>query len=248
MALSPALAARASAGDRAYEMKFRLTPSLAADVERQVASALMLDPHAEPTLDDSYHITTLCTDTPRFDVFHRVGAHRYRKWRLRRYGDEPRAYLERKTRHGDRVSKRRHVIEGGDFDDISASNPPKSWADIWHRRSLVRRGLWPICVVSYLRRAFAGEMEMGPLRITFDRQLRGAVANGWSLVPIVTTSPALTGEVICEFKFHGAMPTMCKQWIAQFGLQVCGFSKYRACVRKWGLVDIRQRSGDPHDT
>ena len=78
-----------------------------------------------------------------------------------------------------------------------------------------------------LRRAWFGQSDDGTIRLTMDRLLQAALVNEWSFnIPQETT--LITGDnVICEFKFVGAMPLLFKQIIELFSLSAGGFSKYR---------------------
>ena len=95
--LSPALA-RSFGGPPAFEMKFQLDPARAERVEHWAREHLSLDPYADPAHGDGYRVHTLYFDTPTRDMFRRVPGHARHKFRIRRYGDEPVVYLERKTR------------------------------------------------------------------------------------------------------------------------------------------------------
>src|SRR5438477_9037431 len=83
--LSPSLRSRED-GTAAYEVKFLVSEAIAVTIERHAAAGLTLDPHADPKLGNAYHTTTLYCDTPALDVFHRTGAGKNRKYRVRRYG------------------------------------------------------------------------------------------------------------------------------------------------------------------
>src|SRR5262249_42619771 len=152
---------------------FLLDEVRAHEVERLVAGHLAPDPHGEPALGNAYRISTIYCDTPEFDVFRRLGAHRRRKYRLRRYGDEALIYLERKTKRGERVRKRRSTIARGDLAAFFEFSADAEWAGHCFHKQLVRRRLVPVCCVRYLRTAYVGMGDEGPLRLTFDRHIRG---------------------------------------------------------------------------
>jgi hypothetical protein len=228
-----------SPGHAAYEMKFLLDAEQALQVERLLEGRLAIDPHARPDLGNAYQITTLYCDTPAWEVFHRVGSHRRRKYRLRRYGAEPSVHLERKIKRGERVRKRRSVVSENELSRLSQLESPADWPGAWFHRRLLRQRLWPVCCLTYRRIAYVGESAEGPLRVTFDRGLRGAVVNDWNCAIPHDALPLFADRVICEFKFRGALPGLCKSVIRQLQLSPCGVSKFRQCLRAAGVVPER---------
>src|SRR5258707_1177235 len=56
----------------AYEVKFLVTEDQVREVIARVVGKLALDPYADPVLDNAYLTTSVYTDTPNFDVFHRT--------------------------------------------------------------------------------------------------------------------------------------------------------------------------------
>src|SRR6478736_4750673 len=91
-AVSPGLATRSLGA--AFELKFRLTPAEAAFVEAWARKHLTPDHHGA---GGSYKVASVYCDTPGFDVFRRSAGFKRRKYRVRRYGDSPELFLERKT-------------------------------------------------------------------------------------------------------------------------------------------------------
>jgi len=233
---SPSLRPNGASALPAFEVKFLLTDSRALELERQLSEQLTLDPHADPALDNSYRIATVYADTPRFDVYHRSGSHKYRKFRLRRYGNELLTYLERKTKRGQRVRKRRTTMEPNSVLRIDEANPTIASATDWYRRSWSRHALRPVCRVSYTRRAYFGACDEGPLRMTFDRELRAAPTDQLAFDADAQETPIGDGRVICEFKFRGHLPAIFKIAMETFQIVPGGFSKYRNAVRALGLV------------
>jgi hypothetical protein len=233
-ALSPSLRPWIPGDAPAFEMKFLLDDARARDVESRIAARLSPDPHSDPKLRNAYHISTIYCDTPEFDVFHRVGSYRRRKYRLRRYGNEPLVFLERKTKRGERVRKRRAKIDGCDLSSLSAFSTDPDWPGHWFHKQLVQRRLEPVCNVQYLRTAYVGIGDEGPLRLTFDRDVRTRLVKDWLLPPTVDGIPVLTGHVVCEFKFRGNLPALFKGIIQELALEPTGISKFRHCFRAAG--------------
>ena len=225
--LRPARLARA-ADTGAYEIKSLLSEPLARELEARFSAFLAADPHADPALGGAYAITSLYCDTPRWDVYFREGRHATRKYRVRRYGpaDGGPVFLERKTVIDRRVRKRRSPVTEA---DLARTLDARSGETEWFARQVAARDLAPACRVRYLRRAMFGVGPDGPMRVTFDRSIRGALARGWSF-DTADETPLLDGVVVCEFKFEAAMPAPMKDLATTLALAPSSISKYRACV------------------
>jgi hypothetical protein len=230
------------AGGPAYELKFLLDDALAAEVEAWARRRLALDPHADPALGGAYRTTTLYCDTPEHDVYRRTGSYGRRKFRLRRYGQSAQVFLERKSKRGDRVRKRRTAVPADELALLAHPLSVTTWPGHWfHRRLLVRR-LCPACHVTYDRLAFVGAGGEGPLRLTLDRRLAGWPAGAWTLTPAGVARPFLTGHLILEFKYRAVLPAPFKELIGAFRLGPAPVSKYRLCLEAWGLAPAPGRT------
>ncbi len=236
---SPSLFAAGRAGPTAYELKYLLTEPQAREVQARIAKHLALDPFADPALGNAYLTTSVYTDTPTFDVLRRTKLLGARKYRVRRYGHAGPVFAERKTKRGDEVRKRRSPVPDGHLAPLSEPEPCEGWPGEWFRRQVTARQLRPVCRVSYERVAFMGPSEAGAVRVTLDRHVRGTVADGWDPTP-VAGGELLPGQVICEFKFRVAMPTMFKVIVADLGLAPATVSKYRTFM---GTVRPEGRGG-----
>jgi hypothetical protein len=224
---SPSLFAAGTDGPPAFELKFLLTEPQAREVEARVKGALALDPHADPALGNAYLTTSLYTDTPGFDVLRRTGALGPRKYRVRRYGVAGPVFLERKTKTGDRVRKRRSEVEPGDVPHLAGVEVPADWAGVWYHRQVIKRNLHPVCRIAYERVAYMGATDAGAVRVTFDRKVRGTSANSWEVAPVGAAGDLLAGRVVGEFKFRVALPTLLKQIVIDLNLTPGTVSKYR---------------------
>lgn len=245
-ALSPALRSGATGGRSAFEIKMVLDADVARDLERYLATRLHLDPYAAQAPDRAYPVTTLYTDTSRFDVLHRTMPRKRRKFRLRRYGQESCVYLERKTRHKSRVRKKRTVVDAEQTSELAGDSTTPNWAGLWFHQSIRRHGLGPVCAVAYRRSALVGPSEFGPVRATFDRDLTAFRAERWSISDHVTNAArSVSAQTICEFKFSGALPCLFKDVLERFRLVPGRFSKYRAAAHVLGLVS-KTEGGEQH--
>jgi len=219
----------------AFEVKFLLTEAEATEVEHRLRPSLLLDPHVDPSLGNSYRVTSVYFDTAAFDVYQRTKGHRRRKFRIRRYGSALSVFLEQKSKSQQRVRKRRTSIHENELESLSAVES-NEWSGAWFAKKLAKRGLSPVCRISYQRLALIGTSTDGPIRVTFDRSANGEAANGHVPHPVANGKSLLNDEVIAEFKFLGAMPTIFKTVIEDLRLAPRPVSKYRRCVEAAGLV------------
>lgn len=231
---SPALY-RPEADTPAFEVKFLLTEMQAVEVERHLRPSLVVDPHSDPDLGNSYRVTSVYFDTAAFDVFHRTKGHRRRKFRIRRYGTGAVVFLEQKSKSKQQVRKKRTVIADGELSSFDAAEL-NGWPGAWFATKLAKRALVPICRISYQRTALIGTSSEGPIRVTFDRLAHGATAAGRVPEPVADGKSLLSDEVIAEFKFLGAMPNLFKSVIEGLQLTPRPVSKYRRCVGALGLA------------
>ena len=232
---SPSLQSRKAGEPPAFELKFVLEELVARELERTLSPRLRPDPNAVASAG-VYRTQTLYSDTPELDVFHgRRGAGRS-KFRVRRYESAPGIFLERKTKRGDRVRKRRDVVAPEQLGWLAGNETLAEWAGGWFHERLVQRRLQPVCRVDYERLAYFGEGQQGPVRLTFDRQIRGVRLAGWPFDGVAVETGLLCPGVICEFKFRGTMPASFRNALQQFSLVPTRFSKYRRCVEALGLA------------
>lgn len=233
-AQSPSL--RGGRGDRApaFELKFLLSEAQAAELADRTAQQLTADPFGDPAEGGAYRTTTVYCDTPGLDVFHALGKGRRQKHRMRCYGDGPVAFLERKVRRQDRVRKRRCAVPRTELPLLSVPLTDAGWAGAWFHGQLWRRGLAPVCRIAYDRVARIGGSADDPLRLTFDRNIRGVMSNAWDCDPVTGGVEVLTDRVLCEFKFLHHLPALFRQLMEAMQLQPVQVSKYRSVLRAAG--------------
>jgi hypothetical protein len=221
--------------DGSYELKFLLADESAHEILTRVRACLAADPHADRTLGDGYRVNSLYFDTPSLSVYRRVGSFGRRKFRLRRYGNEPRVFFERKSKSRGLVRKRRSVVPESELAILSSVQPTPTWPGLWFHRRLAKRGLAPMTLISYERAARVGMTPEGVIRFTVDRHVRCRAATGLSLPCLTDGVAILTGMSIVEFKFRVAMPTVFKELLRDFSLTQSSVSKYRLSVEACGL-------------
>jgi hypothetical protein len=248
---SPSLFRQESNGDAgptAYELKFLLSEEQARLVEALARHRLTPDPHADPALGGAYRTTSLYTDTPQFDVFRRVGSYGRSKLRARRYGQNGPVFLEQKDKNGDKVRKCRVSVPTPELAILTRPGAPTGWPGEWFHQRLALRRLAPVCRVTYERVAYLGTADGGAVRLTFDRNVRGEVADGWEVVPVRSAAELLPGHVICEFKYRLAMPLLFKEIVQALGLNPSPISKYRRFVALAGIApEVAAERGGPAD-
>ena len=230
---SPSLTSPGTAAP-AYELKFLLSEQQAEDVHRRLAEHMLPDVHADAARGHSYETTSLYCDTPEFHVFHRIGSCKRRKHRLRRYGDSPSIFLERKMKWGDRVKKRRSQVPDADLALFAMPLSATYWPGHWFHRQLQNRQLIPVCTVTYNRIALVGHSADGPLRLTFDRNIRGQLTQDWNVAAVDDGHQVLSDQVICEFKYQRFLPAIFKEVIHDLRLTPTPVSKYRTMLRAIG--------------
>jgi hypothetical protein len=226
--ISPALSVDGP-GD-AYELKFWLPGTEAERLEAWARARLVPDPHGQA---GTYRTTSLYLDTPGLDVYYRSPGFRRNKYRVRRYGDGEMVRLERKTRWGDRVYKRREVIP------LTAVSRLVEGAGSWFGARVQRRLLRPVCWIGYTRTAYLGITPNGPVRLTLDRDVIGATASDWSVPAGVQGRELLGDGVVLELKFRSALPGLFRELLESLPARLSGASKYRRCLEVWGLVGER---------
>jgi len=230
---SPSLARAGGSAGPAYELKFLLDEEQARQVEDWARSLLALDPHGDPALGGAYRTVSLYCDTPELHVYRRAAAHKGHKFRVRRYGAMPWAFLERKSKEDARVAKRRTPVPLDELALLGRPTSPSGWSGRWFHRRLRACRLLPACRIAYQRTAFAGSCTDGPLRLTLDRHVRGVLADSWGVVPVEGGRLLLAGQVIMELKFRSALPAPFEEFVRDLGLCPGAVSKYRLCREAW---------------
>jgi len=233
--LSPSLT-RAAGSAPAFELKFLIPQAKAERVEDWARRHLAPDPHADPELGFAYRIHTLYLDTPQLDVYRRSPSYKRRKFRLRRYDGQTSVFLERKTKSGDQVSKRRTQVAATELPRLGDPCADPEWAAHWYHERVLKRRLRPTCQVSYERVAHVGAGADGPLRLTMDRRVHCRPADDWHVDDTLSGAPILSGEVILELKYSAALPALFKRLVEEMALCPTPCSKYRRAVEAWGLA------------
>jgi hypothetical protein len=220
----------------ATELKFLVSPDRADAIRAWARATLKADPFGNGPHGDHYTTTTLYTDTGARDVYRRHGSFGRSKYRVRRYDSTDIAFLERKMRTSNSLSKRRAPVPLGDVARLHApiSSLP-GWTGEWFAHRLAARRLEPVCQVAYDRMARVLPSPHGLARLTVDSGLRARPANRFEF-EAPDYSPVLRTTEILELKFVIALPSAFKALLAEFGLAPMKVSKYRLSAEALGLV------------
>ena len=240
--LSPSLSWPTS-NTASYEVKFLVRPLQAERVREWARQHLAVDPHADSSLGDAYRIHSVYFDTDDFAVFHQAPSYQRRKFRIRRYGSEETVYLERKTKSGDRVRKRRTEVAADELFRLRSPMADALWPADWFHRNLLARRLRPRCVIAYERIAYVGTNPDGPMRLTLDREIHCALTDGYLVRAATAEMPLLPEALILELKFRSAMPPLFKDLVAEMALSPGCISKYRMGIAAWGLAGTAKEVG-----
>ncbi len=222
--------------DGVHELKFPVPAPLIEPTLDWMRSELRADPHGGGEAADTYLVQSLYLDTPDFDVFHRRGSYGRAKFRIRRYGEAPFVFLERKLKRAGIVRKRRLAVEPTQLDHLASRANGQVWPGAWFHHRLALRQLAPVVEMNYLRVARLGADASGPFRVTLDRQLRATRATGFSVPHPLPGDDLLAGNALLEVKFDQDLPATARRFIEKTRLAVAGFSKYRTGVRAAGWV------------
>jgi hypothetical protein len=211
---------------RASEIKFVVDAGTGERIRAWARRHLEPDPHGAGSFGDEYRTTTLYFDTAEGDVFHRRGSFGRAKYRIRRYGDSPMIFLERKLRQPGVLIKRRTQAPLDVLDHDRDTCEWRHWPGSWFDRRLAARRLEPVCQVTYDRVARGTITDQGLARLTLDEAI-DAVAITRLQFSAIDGVPVLAGRLVLELKFRSHVPVVFKRLINEFRLMPQAVSKYR---------------------
>lgn len=223
------------------EIKFLVNEATGLRIREWARDRLEADPHGTGPHADEYRVSTLYLDTAGHDVFHRRGSYGRSKYRIRRYGEEQRVFLERKLRTASRLAKRRTDIPLDDLHLLKVAGAGGQETR-WFRNRVSVRQLAPVCRVSYLRTARLATTPEGRMRMTLDYALSASTADAFSLDGV---GPALLlpGQMILELKFLGPMPAVFRELADTFAITPGRASKYRVAADTLGIARLAPEEG-----
>lgn len=248
---SPGLNSGGDLGD-AFELKFQLSEEEGQGMEAWARQHLCPDRHGD---GGTYRVTSVYCDTPHLDVFHRSPGYRRSKYRVRRYDHAGPLFLERKRKRGDQVRKKRVEIPEGELSFLKDGGHGADWVGGWFLERVRQKKLQPTCGLSYVRTAFFGRSENGPVRMTFDRQLTGARVMDWVVPAVHDGEFLLPGGVLLEMKYYVHLPMLFRELLSLLPAGKGRVSKYRLGAQRCGapealsrpnLADQACRNGEAH--
>ena len=239
------------------EYKYLVPNSLLDRIRAELLPHMGIDPFAGKQSSNEYTVRSVYYDTPRLDCYHEKvdGVGVRRKFRIRGYNrpdENSIVFLEIKRKYMNFILKDRAPLLQKDLNDffsssetdkyiISLSGTDQEQADAKHfLYHYYRRSLQPAVLVVYDREAFLGKFDPS-LRLTFDKNLRGAVFPTLDMLyDDDRLVPSMRGHFILEVKFfRGALPAwaiamvQALQSAADGALQVqylLGFAAGHACI------------------
>jgi hypothetical protein len=222
----------------ASEIKFVVSTELAARIGHWARTHLHPDPHGSGPFGDEYQTTSIYFDTGDLDVFHRRGSFGRSKYRIRRYGTAPVAFLERKMRQPNVLAKRRTLASLTALDRLATADLDVSWEGHWFHRRIVSRRLQPVCQVTYHRVARVLGHEGETIRLTLDSNLAAQPSKRTGFAHPAGV-PFMHDRVILELKFRGGLPAMFRRLVEEFRLNPEPASKYRMGLAAFSSVQQR---------
>lgn len=222
----------------ATELKFVVPSFIGEQIRAWAREHLQPDPNATGDRHDTYQITSLYFDTEQFDVFRRKGSYGRSKYRIRRYGTEPIAFLERKLKTRGLVSKRRSTVPMEELGNLAVEDPDRRWKGYWYYQRLKVRRLRLMCEITYRRTARVAASPNGAIRLTVDDDIRTVATQHLAFNGSAHGVPLLEGQMIIELKFRAEIPALFRQMIEKFNLTAQPVSKYRLAMVRLGLVPV----------
>ena len=230
-----------------YELKYQISESRAAAIERFISPYLHLDHYCKLRPDKSYPVLTLYLDSDHLHLCRQTmeGQKNRFKLRIRSYTDEtsyPR-FFEIKRRMNSIIIKSRARVMHTDFEKVLSGiclPKPVYRSDEgtlrqfqFYLRSIVAR---PVLRVRYIRQAYEGDTE-NRVRVTFDRELcYNTDLNGGLCFEGDGWQRHRSGNVILEIKFTSRYPAWLSQMAKCFNLRQQSVSKYVSSVKQSCLL------------
>jgi hypothetical protein len=228
-----------------YELKYRISESVAEAITQFVKPHLHLDHYCRSQPNRSYPIVSLYLDSRDLVLCWQSleGQKNRFKLRIRSYTDDPAypRFLEIKRRLNSIIIKSRARIRqediaglicgGGVSRDGSGADEQTPQQFRFYRDMI---GAGPVILVRYMRQAYEGDRE-NRVRVTFDRGLSFKSSSR----PEVTLDGGRWQRypghsVILEIKFTGAFPVWLSQMVRCFNLRQQSFSKYVSSLKQSG--------------
>lgn len=234
------MAADSEAREPASEVKFLIDSDTADAVRTWARHHVGADPFANSETS-SYATNSLYFDTEDLDVLRENGSYARSKYRVRRYGDGPAIFLERKMRKHGVVTKRRSIIGLEQLNRLDNLQTERGWKGFWFHRRILARELRPVCQVSYRRFARVTETNTELLRLTIDSHLFVRQTGAMAFGEMENSLELSENRRILELKFRREMPLLFQKFVTDFGLVPATVSKYRLAAAALGFSASQAR-------
>ena len=219
-----------------HEQKYYISQGDAYYLSTLLSHTMQRDKNADA--NGEYHIRSLYFD----DCFNSAmsdkldGVKNRHKYRIRIYNFSDKVIrLERKSKHGDYISKlscgiSRDLAEqiiAGDPYGLETLNHPLL-QDVY--RMMTTKLLRPAVIVDYIREAYIHPCE--ETRVTLDKQLRTGYLSSDLFNPQLPTYPCLDqNQTILEIKYNRRFPEFILPITSSIPAQRSAISKYTICRR-----------------
>jgi SPX domain protein involved in polyphosphate accumulation len=248
------LAAPQKSTFRRYECKYVIDEAQAAALRQAIRPYVAPDPFARKRPDGCYEIQSVYLDSPNLRLYQetRDGNLNRLKLRVREYPDtgaDSPVFVEIKRRYDRLVLKSRARMPrpvaaemlAGVTDEIPGLSREEQACHDEFMGWLLRWQAQPVVWVGYTREAYVGTYQ-DDLRITFDRGLRCAPAEGFERPTEHDWREMEPCRVVLELKFDVSYPDWMQRLVAKHELRQESFSKYANSVER-GLDHWRLPSG-----
>ncbi len=233
-----------------YELKYWVPESLTREIARFISPFVELDPASAQAADQRYTITSVYLDSPRWSLYRECVEDRMDRFklRIRTYGERSdgpvAAEVKRKVK--DVIVKSRAflprdlypacIAEPLDARPAFRTREEARYYEDFVRRASERR-VSPRVLVRYTREAYESVVD-DYARVTFDRDIRYQLADGYDLlgdprawVSIDGARETGSGAFAClELKCEAAFPSWIQDLVRTFDLSRGSYSKYVRAV------------------
>jgi len=235
-----------------FEYKYIIDEPRARAVRDFARQYLAPDEYADPLQNNSYAVHSLYLDSPGGDLsLATLHGHKNRfKLRIRFYDEvaEHPAFFEVKRRVSDVILKQRAAVMRSSVPTLLAGHAPTR-RDLFAPEDGALGALHNFCrlktaleadgraFISYQREAYAS--PDGHIRVTFDRQIRGAKYRGLFQLPPQPewAYPMIDGAVL-ELKFTDRFPVWMREMVRAMDLWRGNMAKYVTCTT--GPVSLQE--------
>ncbi|MBR1622757.1 MAG: polyphosphate polymerase domain-containing protein [Pseudobutyrivibrio sp.] len=213
-----------------HELKFIISELLATQIEFNIKNLMKLDSNHTEAF---YTVRSLYFDDIYDSCLNELvsGTDNRYKYRIRLYnGQTSTIHMERKSKSHEMTLKEVDDISRDEVKQILDGAMPEGNSDL--RKCLLRdyygKLMKPVCIVEYDRTAYTE--DIGNVRITFDRNVRGTYKTEKFLEKEITQSHVMPeGKLILEVKYDEFLPSYIMNAVGYDVLR-------RQSVSKYGLV------------